>query len=468
MTNRTRRIYKAPRQVVLQDNVRSYRPVVVNPVAYKPKSDEQIIKLPGRKPYVVRRKNETVSADNRSTYQKQVDQKKAVQVRQKYEQQKNQQEAARGVEAMTKLISPSTYVGAAARSLTGDGGFGDNLASGKGFNDTTANIAFDLAFPFALKYGGKIGSEFLQNQMPGLFDPYTTFRGSLGYYGNSLMDRIVGTYGRRLRLPVKSRMPELFRAERDGINLENMMNLENSAEQGRFPWQNLTTDTVVRDHRGGKWSGSDVVVKNPNMYDPEAYLSTQPSDTFVLKGYNNNPFNTSNYTIVSGNTELLKKAKDAGFETLSTPNLRKAYQKIEDAMSNQDVTNNSIFNLGKGFILERSPEGKNYTSIIRKLLRKRGSATYGDYKYQSQQTGIPITVSRNPYTIPGQIKLNKSVMNPNFIFYDKSTPLESILREQLDIDISGISIKDRMLKKYDNDFLHQAAIELNKKLYERH
>jgi hypothetical protein len=50
--------------------------------------------------------------------------------------------------------------------------------------------------------------------MPGLFDPYTTLRGSLGYYGNSLTDRIIGTYGRRFHLPTTPRMPELFRAEK--------------------------------------------------------------------------------------------------------------------------------------------------------------------------------------------------------------------------------------------------------------
>nr|DAH40561.1 MAG TPA: hypothetical protein [Caudoviricetes sp.]DAO10592.1 MAG TPA: hypothetical protein [Bacteriophage sp.] len=64
------------------------------------------------------------------------------------------------------------------------------------------------------------------------------------------------------------------------------------------------------------------------MYNPEGYLSTQPSDTFILKGFNNDPFNTSNYTIVSGNTELLKKAKDAGYETLSTPKLRKQFAEM--------------------------------------------------------------------------------------------------------------------------------------------
>ena len=68
---------------------------------------------------------------------------------------------------MTKLISPSTYAGAAARSLTGDGTFGSNLTSGTGFNDPIANIAFDVVTPIALKS--------LQNPISKLFNSYETF-----------------------------------------------------------------------------------------------------------------------------------------------------------------------------------------------------------------------------------------------------------------------------------------------------
>lgn len=470
MTQRIRHIYKPQAQVAVQDNIRTYRPTIVKPIEYKPKYDEQLIKLPGRKPQVVRRRNETISADNRSIYQKNTDEKKAVKIKQKYEQQKNQQEAAKGMQSIIKLVSPSTYAGAVARSLTGDGSFGDNLFSGNGFNNTTANIAFDLAFPFALKYGSKIGGEFLQNQMPGLFDPYTTFRGSLGYYGNSLMDRVIGTYGRRFHLPVKSRMPELFRAEKKGINLENMMGFENKSELGRFPWQNTTTSTVVRDHSKGHWSGSDVVVKNPNMYDPKAYLSTQPSDTFILKGHNADSYNPANYTIVSGNTELLKKAKDAGYETLSTPKLRKKFAEMQaekdaaETLFNQ--TNRS--SVMRAFTFRKAgtyDEEIKYTNYLRKLLKKRGQPTYGDYVYQSEQTGLPITVSRDAAQVPGTSDLNR-IVSDNGIFYNRTTPLEAQIRKQLGIGAQGISLQSRMQKGYTNDFLRQVAIGLNKKLYE--
>ena len=450
------------------DNTRVNRPTAVAPVKYKPKPGETVVRLPGRKPVIVRTKNEVVKQDNRTKEQRQLDWKKDEQTRQYYQEQKNNEEFDKLNNAIVKITSPSTYVGAAARAATGDGSFAGNVAGGQGFGDTTANIAFDLVSPFVLNAGMRTGSEFLQNFMPGLFDPYTTFRGSLGYYGNSLMDRIAGTYGRRFHLPVKNRMPELFRAERDGINLEDMMYLENSSSHGRFPWQNLTTDTIVRDHSSGKWAGSDVIVKNPNMYASEAYLSTQPSDTFILKGYNIDQYNPANYTIVSGNTELLKKARNAGYETLSTPKLRKAYRDIEARYneSQPQMENGGIFDSLKGFVLNRSYEGKRYTSIIRSLLRKRGSANYGDYLYQSNQTGLPLTVSRTPFSVPGQIKTNKIVSTPNLIFYDKATPLEHYLRSKLGIDGGGISIADRMKFNMTNDFIRRQAIDLNKNLYE--
>lgn len=146
--------YKPQTQTVQKtDAVKNHRPVIVKPVKYKPKADEVVVNLPGQKPVVVKRRNEVVTADNRNSTQRQLDQKGAEQTRQYYQQQKNNQEFEKLTHAMTKLYSPSTYVGAAARSLTGDGTFGDNLMSGTGFNDPVANIVFDIASPFILKSG---------------------------------------------------------------------------------------------------------------------------------------------------------------------------------------------------------------------------------------------------------------------------------------------------------------------------
>lgn len=460
-------------QTLNSDNTRVRREVL--PIRYKLKPGETFVYRQGRvlrKPVgIVRSRNEQVQADTRSNYQKTQSNIAMRNVRRKIQEDQNNRAVADGVSAISKLVSPSTYVGAAARSLTGDGTFGDNLVGGAGFNDTAANVLFDVASPFMLKAGLGAGTEFLQNSMPGLFDPYTTLRGSLGYYGNSLTDRILGTVGRRLHLPTRPRMPELFRAEKGGINIFNMPGYENAAQRGRFPWQNTTTDTIVRDHGKNHWSGSDIVVKNPNMYNPEGYLSTQPSDTFILKGFNNDPFNTSNYTIVSGNTELLKKAKDAGYETLSTPELRKSFAEMQAAQDAEQEAfeQTTQSNIMKALIFRKagySDEQANYTEVLRKLLQKRGKPTYKDYAYQSEQVGLPITISKNPMSIP-DTPLEKAVGNGN-IFYNRSTPLEAKLRNSLGIGPSGINIETRMERGYTNDFLRKAAEDLNRKLYERH
>lgn len=157
MTSKLRKFlskYKPQVQTVQKtDAVKNHRPVIVKPVKYKPKANEVVINLPGQKPVVVKRRNEVITADNRNNVQKQLDQKKNEQIRQYYQQQKNNQAFEDLTNSMVKLYSPSTYVGAAARSLTGDGTFGSNLTSGTGFNDPVANIVFDAASPFILKSG---------------------------------------------------------------------------------------------------------------------------------------------------------------------------------------------------------------------------------------------------------------------------------------------------------------------------
>lgn len=456
-------------QVLQNDATRTKRPTL--PIEYKTKPGETVIykrvKGLNRPAGVVRSKQESVSVDTRSNYQKKVDTQRAQQVRQRYEQNKAEQEGLQTLAALGKAISPSTYFGAAGRALAGDGKLTGNILDGSGFGDTTANVAFDLAFPFAAKTGINNGKIFLQNTAPGIFDPYTTFRGSLGYYGNSLTDRILGTYGRRFHLPVKNQMPELFRSDRFRT-IEGIFDNPDAA-QGRFPWQNLTTDTFVRDHSRGHWSGNDIVIKNPSMYDPSGYLSTQPSDTFILKGFGSGINNPKNYTLVSGNIDLLQKAKAAGIETLSTPKLRDAYSRLQDrisaSMDGVDLTR--PIQLGKLFRPERSDEGRNYSSIIRKLLHKRGQPNYDDYVYQSEQTGLPITVSRTPFTVP-HTKLENVIGNPNLVFYDRATPFESYLRGSLNIPSSGISLETRMLNNMDNSMLRNEALNLNNLFYKKH
>ena len=85
MTNKLRTVYlnyKPHVQTVQKtDAVKNHRAIIVKPVKYKPKADEVVVNLPGRKPVVVKKKNEVVTVDNRSDVRKQLDQKKNEQIR---------------------------------------------------------------------------------------------------------------------------------------------------------------------------------------------------------------------------------------------------------------------------------------------------------------------------------------------------------------------------------------------------
>lgn len=98
-----------------------------------------------------------VKSDNRSEYQKQEDQKTADILHQKYEQEKTTQEGLKNLEAIGKVISPSTYIGPLANravaSIQGDKqdrrSIGEQILSGEGTGDTAGNLLLDFASPYA-------------------------------------------------------------------------------------------------------------------------------------------------------------------------------------------------------------------------------------------------------------------------------------------------------------------------------
>ena len=102
-------------------------------------------------------KKAEVKSDNRSEYQKQEDQKTADILHQKYSQQKTTEEGLKNLEAIGKVISPSTYVGPLvnkiAASVQGDKqdrrSIGEQILSGEGTGDTAGNLLLDFASPYA-------------------------------------------------------------------------------------------------------------------------------------------------------------------------------------------------------------------------------------------------------------------------------------------------------------------------------
>ena len=102
-------------------------------------------------------KRTEVKSDNRSEYQKEKDQKTADILHQKYSQQKTTEEGLKNLEAIGKVISPSTYVGPLvnkiAASVQGDKkdsrSIGEQILSGEGTGDTAGNLLLDFASPYA-------------------------------------------------------------------------------------------------------------------------------------------------------------------------------------------------------------------------------------------------------------------------------------------------------------------------------
>lgn len=264
------------------DAIKNNKPVVVNPVKYKPKADETVINLPGQKPRIVRRRNEVISTDNRSNAQRRLDWKKDKQTRQYHQQQKNSQAFEEGVNAMTKLISPSTYVGAAARALTGDGTFGSNLTSGTGFNDPAANIAFDLASPYTINKG--LTS---LNKIANL--------GKSVYYSNTPSGQYLRFVGGKLKYGFDAKLPDLIRRTEKPMLRINVMRRNSpirvSPIENRFRFEdtgesspvitNFTTDLPVIPNNGGSWEGFNIGIIKGNQLLGKNVISTRPMDTFT-------------------------------------------------------------------------------------------------------------------------------------------------------------------------------------------
>ena len=274
-----------------------------------------------------------------------------------------------GVRKTYGLVKDGNYAGAAMSGL------GDALNAGM------------LAAP-AYTVGKKVGNELYNVYDNGtLFDKYTTFRGRFGNYGDNLLTNIYGTYSRRLGLPDKARIPaDAIRKIRGGVNItdDRMIDLTGNKGFADNPHINVTLDRPVVSHSKGNWDGADTYlfpardllsqIKNGSL------KSIEPSDMFV----NGSKImeNPSKVTVISGDVNILKKAKKAGMQTLSSPKLRKMYKKAELEYQK---------NANKRFNLSKHPQNKQniaYATEVQRLQSQRGTPTLQDFRLLEQQTGL--------------------------------------------------------------------------------
>ena len=154
-------ILKGEKGLVTQsDNTRVAKPIIQEKVPYKLKSNEVyfIDKKTGKKT-LIKQKQETVSTDKRSTYQRKQDQIRTKQIQKKQEADKNYEKGLETISTLSTLAMPSTYIGPAFNN--NGKSYVDNVISGEGTGNVAGNLAIDLAIPFGLKLinkGFKTGS----------------------------------------------------------------------------------------------------------------------------------------------------------------------------------------------------------------------------------------------------------------------------------------------------------------------
>lgn len=267
--------------VMKPDNTRIQKPLIPRTIKYKLKPGETFFTdtRTGKKS-VIKSKNEVVKADNRSPYQKQQDNIATRRYKQQYQEQKNQEEAGKTLDAIGKLVSPSTYVGALVRR--NGKSVGDNLMSGEGTGSTAGNVAIDILTPFAV--GGvkslassavKLGNSIYYSNRP--IGQYCRFVGGKFKYG---FDAKLPDLIRRTENP----MPKLYQMRRNSpvvvSPIENRFRFKSTRKQSPVI-TNFTTDLPVISNSGGSWEGFDINIINGNQLLGKNVISTKPMDTFT-------------------------------------------------------------------------------------------------------------------------------------------------------------------------------------------
>lgn len=242
------------------------------------------------------------------------------------------------------------------------------------------------------------------------WDKWTTKGARLGMWGDNISDKFTGTLSRRLGIGTPTpRIPYLIRAEKRGI--EGALN-----PRTRFPWVNTTTSQHVLPHRTNPrgWQGNDVILFNSKNIDPKRYLSIEPMDTYITGRVNPDVY-------ISGDVEALKKAQEAGLETISSSRLRKLFKQGK-------LKEDSDFL----YYFGRSEEGLKYTKEIERLLKQRGIPTAQDYAYMAEQTGLPKPDLNLNLPIRSTVR---TYIGP--LRYDPAPPIESKFRNRIGMDSKG-------------------------------
>jgi hypothetical protein len=294
--------------------------------------------------------------------------------------------------------------------------------------------AVEIGYNAAKPVVNKITTE-LQNRYPALFDPYTSWDATLGNHGNNIFSRTIGTVGRKYGYTPKAEVPEFHR--RLNIDEPEDMSITNDGKliissgrkgDGHDGIVNFATSEPARSHRKHRMLSSiDDYIINPKAIGTQNFKSIQPSDTFFETG--ELAIDPKNITLISGNTDVLNKAKSMGIKTLSSPRLRKL--KADTAPISEGSTG-----LLARFDISRPGNDGEIGAEIQRLASMRGTPTMKDYAYFEGKTGLNSGVIpktnynlENASTILGRWGGVRRIPIFNNVVYDPATNIEAIYRK---------------------------------------
>ena len=278
---------------------------------------------------------------------------------------------------------------------------------------------------------------YLQNEYPAIFDPYTSWDATLGYHGDNIFSRAIGTMGRRYGYTPKAEMPELHRR----LNIHKPSGFR-MTDDGRFIMSsgrtgeghdgivNFGTSEAARSHSSHKaLSGVDDFIVDPRAIGNVEFKSIQPSDTFFEVP--ELAVDPKYVTFVSGNPETLNFARSIGMRTLSSPRLRALQQASLPKEEGGSGLMSKLFSAG------RSDSSAGARGVeIQRLSSMRGAPTIQDYAFFENQTGLNSGVipnrafnAENAESILGRWgRVGRSPVF-NHVIYDPATNIEALYRK---------------------------------------
>ena len=276
----------------------------------------------------------------------------------------------------------------------------------------------------------------------------------LGYYDGN---RMLNTLGRRFGIKsiTNPSKPQLIR-KISSSSPRTSWKVENGEIQIGNPgddFVNFTTDRPVVSHKSGNWDhAADTWVIDPNV--PKSIpISIEPSDTFwtneLIK------IKPGQGTLISGNPNSIKLARENGFNVLTDWRLRLAYKRMEKAYEKLAAETDHMVKgvrISKDASMKLIPQKfrEAYAKEVNRISKELGTPTLEDYRLLEQQTGLSAGVE----DISGLKK---------FITQLKTAPDGSIFKYP---NGRPVKVGDAYKYKLRDELLHMQKIPYNKVFYD--